>query len=331
LISHPAIGLIKYVTTELQTFCFQEEDSNYNYSEFNDLHTEKKFDSDIYNNTECFSEADLSIFNSKESKDSKESIKLFYKGEKPDLYEMTWLQDIFRKTIELVPHEESIILNQWFLVQRPYCEQWNMTFSRYQKEGIPFNVLHLSDEFGTDYTHFYSFSSCKKVIRNYLRADLPEKVITIPLGYHHKSTECIPIEKRALVWSFHGTDWFKRGEQLKQFTSYTPYHCHLQPHWNDPSRTKKQDYLAHLGNSKFCPILKGNNMETFRLYEALEAGTMPISVEKNTYTDWIDKHLNLSELYDWTNPTTVSRLMTNQIQTEVMKRWTQWKQSLQCI
>lgn len=72
-------------------------------------------------------------------------------------------------------------------------------------------------------------------------------------------------------------------------------------------------------------------METFRLYEALEAGTMPISVEKNTYTDWIDKHLNLSELYDWTNPTTVSRLMTNQIQTEVMKRWTQWKQSLQCI
>ena len=72
-------------------------------------------------------------------------------------------------------------------------------------------------------------------------------------------------------------------------------------------------------------------METFRLYEALEAGTMPISVEKNAYTDWIDKHLNLSELYDWTNPTTVSRLMTNQIQTEVMKRWTQWKQSLQCI
>lgn len=332
LISHPAIGLIKYVTTELQTFCFQEDNSNYNYSEFNDLHTEKKFDSDIYNNTECFSEADLSVYKSKESNDSK-TFKLFYKGEKPDLYEMTWLQDIFQKTIELVPEELTTLeSDQWFLVQRPYCEQWNMTFSRYEKEGIPFNVLHLSDEFGTDHTHFYSFSSCKKVIRNYLRPDLPEKVITIPLGYHHKSTEFIPIEKRALVWSFHGTDWFKRGEQLKQFTSYTPYHCHLQPHWNDPSRTKKQDYLAHLGNSKVCPILKGNNMETFRLYEALEAGTMPISVEKNEYTDWIDKHLNLSELYNWTNPTTVNRLITNQIQKEVMKRWAEWKQSLQhCI
>jgi hypothetical protein len=335
LISHPAIGLTKYVTTELQTFCFQEEDSTYNYSEFNDLHTEKKFDSDIYNNTECFSEADLSVYQVKDSKDSKESksITLFYKGEKPDLYEMTWLQDMFQKTIELVPESDSLtMLNQWFLVQRPYCEQWNMTFSRYQKEGIPFNVLHLSDEFGTDNTYFYSFSSCKKVIRNYLRTDTSqlEKVITIPLGYHHKSTTIQPIQDRTLVWSFHGTDWFNRGEQLKQFMSYTPYHCHLQPQWNDPSKTKKQDYLAHLGNSKFCPILKGNNMETFRLYEALEAGTLPISVEKNAYTDWIDKHMNLSELYNWTNPN-MERLITEPIQKEVMKRWAQWKKELQQI
>jgi hypothetical protein len=255
LIGHPAIGLTKYVTTELQTFCFQEEDSNYNYSEFNDLHTEKKFDSDIYNNTECFSEADLSVYQNKATVVPVKTKILYYKGEKPELYEITWLQDMFQTMIELVPCPSELVPDQWFLVQRPYCEQWNMTFSNYEKEGVPFNVLHLSDEFGTDNTYFYSFSSCKKVIRNYLRVDSQlEKVITIPLGYHHKSMNTLPIQDRTLVWSFHGTDWFNRGEQLKQFMSYTPYHCHLQPQWDDPSRTKKQDYLSHLGNSKFCHI-----------------------------------------------------------------------------
>jgi hypothetical protein len=62
----------------------------------------------------------------------------------------------------------------------------------------------------------------------------------------------------------------------------------------------------------------------------LEAGTLPISVEKNAYTDWIDKHMNLSELYNWTNPN-MERLITEPIQKEVMKRWAQWKKELQQI
>jgi GR25 family glycosyltransferase involved in LPS biosynthesis len=54
LIGHPLIGLTKYVANTLLTTCFQEEDQQYNTAEFNELQTEKKFDSDIYNYTECF-------------------------------------------------------------------------------------------------------------------------------------------------------------------------------------------------------------------------------------------------------------------------------------
>ena len=326
LINHPVIGLIKYVLNESQTFCFQEEDSQYNESQFNELHTEKKFDSDIYNNPECFSDLELSVYQNIIRKQ-----KIYYIEDKPDLYESTWLEDIFQKPLEFLPLKENLE-NAWCLVQRPYVDKWNMILNVFEKQGVPFNVLHLSDEFGSDPIHFYDLTMCKKVIRNYVRHDIScVHVHTIPLGYHHKSVISKSLSERKLMWSFHGTDWFNRGEQLKQFMGYVPYNCNLQPQWKDPSRTNMTDYLALLGNSKFCPILKGNNMETFRLYEALEAGVLPVAVESNEYTTWIDSHLQLSELYRWTDPAVIQTGVTDETQKEVGRRWAKWKEEVKAL
>jgi GR25 family glycosyltransferase involved in LPS biosynthesis len=323
LINHPVIGLIKYILNETQTFCFQEEDAQYNESQFNDLHTEKKFDSDIYNNTECFSQAELIYQNIRKQT-------IYYIEDKPDLYELTWLQDMFQKPIEFLPLKENIE-NAWCLVQRPYVDKWNMILNIFEKQEVPFNVLHLSDEFGTDPIDFYELKMCKKVIRNYIRPLTHSHVHTIPLGYHHKSVISKSLSERSFMWSFHGTDWFNRSEQLKQFMAYEPYNCSLQPQWKDPNRTKMTDYLELLGNSKFCPILKGNNMETFRLYEALEAGVLPVAVESNEYTAWIDSHLQLSELYCWTDPAVIQTGITDETQKEVGRRWAKWKEEVKAL
>jgi hypothetical protein len=60
----------------------------------------------------------------------------------------------------------------------------------------------------------------------------------------------------------------------------------------------------------------------------LEAGTLPIAVEVNEYTRWVDEHLRLSELYDWTNPNTMSLSIGEEVQKEVVKRWGQWKEKV---
>jgi hypothetical protein len=112
---------------------------------------------------------------------------------------------------------------------------------------------------------------------------------------------------------------------------YEPYNCSLQPQWKDPSRTNMTDYLALLENSKFCPILKGNNMETFRLYEALEAGALPVAVESNEYTAWIDSHLQITELYCWTDPAVIQTCITDEIQKEVGRRWAKWKEEVKAL
>jgi len=247
---------------------------------------------------------------------------MYHQGTTPELYEKTWLQDMFQKPIEFAPVSGSLPPNAWCLVQRPHLDQWRTLFA-----GIttPFQVLHLSDEFGTDPIDFYTHPMCKRVIRNYLR-ECPGNTTIIPLGYHHKAAAITPSPERKLMWSFHGTNWFNRQTQLEQFISYTPHHCKLQPQWNDPTATKKQEYLSDLSKSKFCPILRGNNVETFRVYEALEAGTLPIVVETNSFTEWVDSQLHLSDLYEWTNPKTMEKPVTAQLQMEEVSRWNQWKE-----
>jgi hypothetical protein len=305
----------------------------YVHAAFNNLHTANEFDSDICNNVECFTEDELQ---------TKPTLRTMYHMATPtpyEVYEQTWLEDMMQVKWNLAPllPETSLVPNSWFLIQRPYLPQFVHLFAQLNQRNMPFHVLHLSDEFGQDDITFYSLPMCKSVVRNYLRDDLPDlsHIHVIPLGYHHKPTITNkPWTDRELMWSFHGTDWFDRSKQLQPLSTFVPHSCHLQPDWNHSTATKPQQYLNHLSNSKFCPILRGNNDETFRLYEALEAGCLPVTTITNaTYLNWVDKHLRLSSLYQWTNPvaTMQSNTITESLRLEVGKRWLNWKQQIQML
>jgi hypothetical protein len=95
----------------------------------------------------------------------------------------------------------------------------------------------------------------------------------------------------------------------------------------------KSEYLESLMRSKFCPVLRGNNVETFRFYEALESETLPVTtITDRVFLDTVEKELGLSTLYPWTEP---EKAMKDQerdydtIQKEVSQRWKQWKERLQ--
>jgi GR25 family glycosyltransferase involved in LPS biosynthesis len=351
LLGHPDVGLKKYFTNPLLSYCFQEEDPVYLNSQFNDLHREDKFDSDIWNNRECFTEEELEPFRTPVIKSSTEpaavkenpdeKIVYFYpkEGEKTlEPYEHKWLEEMLQVKLQFRPLEERTELGHhlWYLVQRPHVFQMIHLFQQLEESKIPFKVIHISDEFGSDDISFYGYSMCKAVIRNYLRKDvsvLPSHVLTIPLGYHHQpsTTEQKTFDQRELVWSFHGTDWFERSAQLREFVPFVPYSCHLQPNWNHPTATREKTYLTLMGNSKFCPILRGQNPETFRLYEALESGALPVTTISDTdYLKWIEDNLGLSSLYDWTHPTALlnSNSVTEHMRGLVSERWNAWKERI---
>ena len=106
--------------------------------------------------------------------------------------------------------------------------------------------------------------------------------------------------------------------------------------------TKQDQYLSVLGNSKFCPILRGNNIETFRLYEALEAGTIPLYVRQlgdDAYWALHSSKLGLLELETWKAATMVIQTFLNypdegeKYRIKIYDAWQRWKSEIKssCI
>jgi hypothetical protein len=142
---------------------------------------------------------------------------------------------------------------------------------------------------------------------------------------------------RRLVWSFHGNGWYNRKEDLKCLEDFLPNACHFVDEWNAPNMTKQSKYLSDLEKSKFCPIPRGNNAETFRLYEALEAGTIPIYVRQvgdELFWGQLREHLEMVELEGWAAAVSfMQRLLQDadeaeQYRMKLYEGWAKWKASV---
>jgi hypothetical protein len=338
LLSSPNIGLTKYFINPFLTYCFQEEDPTYLNSEFNNLHRQDTFDSDIWNNSECFTDEELLPFSAPLNNKKKDTV-IYYLGDnEPNLYEHKWLKDILPSYSFKKLTGDFNENGAWFLVQRPHIDNLSTFFSGLTIRSIDFKVLHLSDEFGTDNIDFYSYPNCKAVIRNYWRDGVSAShIITIPLGYHHFGNNNRPFTERKLVWSFQGTDWFNRRKTLEGIYDLLPHSCHFTDNFNSPKMTSETQYLSTLSNTKFCPVMRGNNIETFRMYEALETGVIPIYVRQandEMYWSVISSKLGLKEIHNWLEAKEfINKLNTNMDDAEeyrmkLYNNWLTWKNEI---
>ena len=89
--------------------------------------------------------------------------------------------------------------------------------------------------------------------------------------------------------------------------------------------------------SKFAPVPRGNHAETFRLWEALEHGSIPLyvrSMNDDAFLNWLRTNLFLMEIASWeqavkvigfflANPDKAERYRTG-----ILDQWTTWKESL---
>jgi hypothetical protein len=234
-----------------------------------------------------------------------------------DWYEFSWLRHILWESngismeIEQVsegdepPTDEPIVL-----VQRPVDAVRKM-LARWSAAGSKFYVLHLSDEFGQDAVDFYEWPTCLGVVRNYVRGDVQEsdKVAIIPLGWHWAIPNGEPAKHtprppfRELSWSFVGTGWQGRKEKLEILKGIPGENkCIFMDDWNSPKMLGREETLSLLLNSWCIPCPRGQNIETFRVYEALEAGALPVLVKEDgadPYFQMLAKWLPLLVANDW--------------------------------
>ena len=364
---HPLQGLKTYVLKDLMTTCFQADNPVYKAAAFDEFLRVDTYDSDIWNNKECFlnpivTGEPIHLWNSlidvlqqaPHSIQTRNTLRpeallqtnlstvyyLSQQGKKTDgTMEEEWLKSLWPQIQYLpFPSVETLPPNSWLLVARPHLSTWTSICQALHEKGTPFRVLHLSDENCSDPIDFYRLPSCKKVIRNYRRLGLDEKVLTLPLGSAvpvTPSTESIPsFSKRPFVWGFHGTNWFNREALLKPLQSFTPHLVHWTPNFKHKTMTGPKEYQQMLLKSQFAPVPRGNNAETFRLYEALDQGAIPLYIRTEgdeVYWSWLRGHLNLLELISWDQVPKVLELFRKfpekgeSYRTGLLNQWATWK------
>ena len=270
------------------------------------------------------------------------------------LFEIHWLRELFGEGQPMnftpiqfdaeAPKDIPLVI-----VSRPWWQEWLTLMKLWDSAGAKFYVLHLADEHAEDPLGFYGLPGCLGIIRSYTRAETDlygDKVITIPLGYHWTAgqgmddpeirTPRLPF--RELVWSFHGTNWRGREDKMKNMLNIKPYALQWFKEWNDSANLKKDDYLTYLMNSRFIPTPGGTNPETYRFYECLECGCIPVYVrqpgDELYYEKYLKKWLPLVDLPSWDHAAAfVFQLNSNpplmeQYRSQILQGYARWKKSL---
>jgi hypothetical protein len=317
IVNHGDNLLNIYFTTPLIATCFQENDPVYQKSEFNNFNRIDTYDSDLWNNTECFTNDEvfevlktklqsekvdiISLNNTIADQKVATTIPIFYlKMIEPKFLENDWLNEIFPKPIQWIelesfPHlantPNPILLFQAKPGDRSMPQIYNVFVNELEKLGKTMTILHLSDEYGADPIEFYNSKAVRQVIRNYPRSDISSeartKTLVIPLGYAKgcgsvSKTPTLPFSERPYVWSFAGS-MDRQGRataiQLLQKPEMDPYAVEAKPTWSDPAKLIAPDYTTLMRKTKFVPCFAGfRALESYRLYEALEQGAIPFYV-----------------------------------------------------
>ena len=304
-----------YFTTPLLAGCYQDTDPRYQASNFNTFGKEE-YDSDL-RNEDRFTDAEvcalpvvpLDISGALKDASSPALVKADTSvvakpvAQEPlpvelfpvichdisGLFEKKWLEFILGQTIETIRTKVPIVI-----YQRPYCNKLKEVLRTWPA----FTLLHLSDECNTDPIDIYDWPNCKGVVRNYVRPLRNQKVVTIPLGYHWSRNRMI--KERNLIWSFIGAQHADRKEKLQPFKGLTPNTCIFQPGWNSIHAIGEDESLDTLEASMCVPCPEGVNYETFRIYEALEAGAIPILVDGDAaFLDYLKRWLPIVSSPDW--------------------------------
>jgi len=181
---------------------------------------------------------------------------------------------------------EQLVDNSIIVVSVPRNNKRAAYFKKLRELNYKFGVIQLSDEGYNCPTDFYA--DAQFVFRNYWHPQFinQKNVVMFSLGYKSgfwagKSQPVVDCTHRKYTWSFAGEINGKptRSLMLSQLRAIANHHVHEISCGTDPNSLSTTDYQNLLLNSIFVPCPAGWNMDTFRIWEALECGCIPV-VEK---------------------------------------------------
>lgn len=202
------------------------------------------------------------------------------------LFELDWLTFLLGHNPDNIvsnPRQLDLYPKTILVVNRglPYREVLDQLRYKQYKYGI----ILLSDENLTEPLEFLHDPSCLFLARNYIHPMYLSnpKVITFGLGYkrgfNNEEIQIANVKDRALTWSFAGTLHGTRPEMLQVFKDIDLNAVHTCSGFGAADGLGVSAYRKLLNNSKFALCPPGqDSTDTFRIYEALEAGCIPVTL-----------------------------------------------------
>lgn len=232
------------------------------------------------------------LFNSVTANEKK--INLIWQIQKERFFEVDWIKEILEKVDynEIIDGDYQIVKNNSIVV---ICLDNNKLykdyFAKFNQNKFKYGIIHVSDELYGHPTDCYK--KAKFVLRHYWHKKFKKKknVYSFPLGYstgfwaNVESKDVKASSDRNYIWSFAGQITHKptREAMINQMKKVPNFYIYETFAWADVNSLSKEDYRNIMLDSIFIPCPTGWwNLESFRVYEALEAGCIPI-VEKKPF------------------------------------------------
>ena len=207
-------------------------------------------------------------------------------------WELDWIKELLGDLpyTDRTSAEEDIFADDMIVCDNRLTPSRNAFYRSAYMKGCRVYLIHLSDEGYEDDCSAYRW--CEAIFRNYYSSGLAEssKVVTFAPGYKvgfARGLKNPTASERAFIWSFAGHKRISsRVEMLDALAGIRPSKLHLTGGFNTPDGLSLDDYRDLLQTSLFAPCPAGfSSVDTFRIYEALEAGCIPI-VERRRGSDY---------------------------------------------
>ncbi|TAK99028.1 MAG: hypothetical protein EPO08_17490 [Rhodospirillaceae bacterium] len=260
-----------------------------------------------------------------------------------EAWERDWLRSLLGGIVarEVVDNTWSHVSDPMIVVDNRLVEAKVPYYRQAFERGARIILVHLSDEAFRNDTGAYQY--CEAVIRNYRSEILAEssRIFFFPLGckagFITAGRVPKPAAARRHLWSFAGdVKKFTRAEMLEAMSSLGEGFRHLTEGFNTTDCLPIGDYRALLDETVIVPCPGGwSNLETFRVYEALEAGCIPI-VERRPgfdyFTDLLGPH-PMPTIVRWREAADLVRQLQAEDRLEVTRQacaawWQSYKPSL---
>ena len=216
-----------------------------------------------------------------------------------ECYEREWLRELLadcdvREITDprLAPRGEDVIFIANFskfvfgglrsaMLHRAEQSRLRHTIRAWRAAGRRVGLLHLGDELYADSTACYG--DVDFVFRQYFRAEEHarfKRCHYLPLGYSAGFTAAAnhrPMRARTHSWCFAGQARKTRRAMIQTAVGIPGGNIHCTERWADPSGLDTKAYADLMSNSRFALCPAGNcSVDCLRVYEALEAGAIPI-------------------------------------------------------